>query len=291
MSTLHTLLEEGTHLLTPLSTTPRLDCELLLCHCLQKPKEYLFLQQREELSPALEVAYRSLLTRRLAHEPIAYITGTKEFFGLPLTVTPATLIPRPDTEILVEHVIEDITLSQQTEKHIQIFDVGTGSGAIALALGSTFPELPITGLDISEEALGVATQNKTTLLPESNVTFLGSDLLSRLLLRTDLYRGTVFIVANLPYIPFSDHDTLIQDITQHEPHSALFSDDEGLQHITRLIGQVEHLRTIHTFRIILHLECGRGQWERIFSLPTLPCEKGVYRTLAGLPLFVRLAYL
>src|ERR1700716_61734 len=159
-----------------LRDTATRDAELLLLHTLQTPRIPLIPHPSRELSADQRRAYEDSIVRRLHHEPIQYITGQQEFYGLTLKVTPAVLIPRPETEHLVEAVLKLLPTNQP----LKIVDVGTGSGAIAIALAAHLPQASITALDISPEALAVATTNAREHKVADRIRFLQSDLLSAL---------------------------------------------------------------------------------------------------------------
>ena len=203
---------------------------------------------REELA-----AYQGLIERRLRFEPVQYIVGTQEFFGLELLVTPAVLIPRPETELLVEAVLE------RAAPDARMVDVGTGSGAIAIALAHRLPEARVLALDVSAQALAVARGNAARHGMEERVRFAQSDLLGVL---TPGERFEV-IVSNPPYVPHADGPGLHPQVRDHEPALALFAGEDGLGVYRRLIPQAEaHLAAGG----LLALEIGYGQGEAILRL-------------------------
>jgi release factor glutamine methyltransferase len=217
-ATIHTVLEDATRLLEALSDSARLDAELLLARAIDMPRSYLFAHPEEPLDEATVDRFREALARRLAGEPMAYITGTREFWSLELMVTPATLVPRPETELLVDLALREIPRRADWD----ILDLGTGSGAIAIAIAKERPLCRVTATDTSAEALEVARQNARQLeIP--NIEFLAGDW-------TEPVRGRVFnvIVSNPPYVR-SDDDAL--DALHREPHSALCAGADGLDAI------------------------------------------------------------
>ena len=174
--------------------------------------------------PNFKAEFQSLVTRRAAGEPIQYITGTTEFYGLPFYVAPGVLIPRPETEHLVEEVLR--LAAQFPSPHIA--DIGTGSGAIAVALAHSLPNVQITATDLSPQALTIARRNA-----EQNavhIEFLEGDLLSPL--REQRYD---IVASNPPYIPERDRASLSIEVRDHEPSSALFAGNDGLDIYRRLI--------------------------------------------------------
>ena len=210
--------------------TPRLDAELLLSKVLKMPKVQLYVNFERPLAPAELDEYRDLVRRRAKSEPVAYILGRKEFYGLELKTTPAALIPRPETEHLVDEALR-LAKTLWPEEKIQAADIGSGSGAIALALAKHLPEADIQAVDVSDAALALAGENAASLGLESRITFRHGDLLEPLAgLRFHL------ICANLPYIPTPEMATLMPDVGRHEPHLALDGGPQGLDLIARLLA-------------------------------------------------------
>lgn len=203
----------------------RVDAEALLQHALRRPASWLVAHSGDVLSLADEQAFAALVQRRLAGEPVAYITGRRWFWSLELEVTPATLIPRPETELLVE-----LALARLPEnRSASVADLGTGSGAIALALGTERPRARIVGVDASASALEVARRNAQRLCI-GNVGFVEGDWLVPLAgLRFDL------VVSNPPYIE-ADDPHLSQGDLRFEPASALASGTDGLDDIRRIVA-------------------------------------------------------
>ena len=202
------------------SASPAIDAAVLLCHALQKPRSYLFTWPDKTLDSTQQQSFDTLLERRVTGEPVAYIIGEREFWSLPLKVSPSTLIPRPDTERLVE-----LALDKAADCAGDILDLGTGTGAIALALASELPQRRLVGVDLRSEAQALATENGKRL-NLSNVTFLQGSWFEPI---TD---GTKFalIVSNPPYIEESDPH-LTQGDVRFEPISALVAKDNGLADI------------------------------------------------------------
>ena len=231
------------------------DAELLLLHTLQIPRTTLLAYPNRELSPTDEAFYESQINRRLKNEPIQYITGQQEFYGLAFKVTAAVLIPRPETEHLVEAVLHRLPQNQP----LRIVDIGTGSGAIAIALAVHLPQAHITALDLSPEALKIAQANAETHNVANRITFLQSDLLSAIA-NEGPYDA---IVSNPPYIPQTDHPTLHPEVRDHEPHTALFAGDEGLDIYRRLIPQAHTLLKPNG---LIALEIGHGQRDALAAL-------------------------
>lgn len=201
----------------------RLEARLLLAHALGSVSHaWLIAHQGDALAPERQTAFENMLQRRLAGEPLAYVLGEREFYGLKLAVTPATLIPRPDTETLVEAALERMP----PDLPLAVLDLGTGSGAIALAIAAQRPLARVLAVDCSDSALQVARGNGERLGLD-RAEFRRSDWLSSIEGRFDL------IVANPPYI--AEHDPhLSQGDLRHEPRSALVAAEDGLQDLRRI---------------------------------------------------------
>ena len=239
-----------------LQATATRDAELLLLHAAQIPRVTLLAHPDRELNPGQQTRYEDTIARRLRHEPIQYITGHHEFYGLNLQVTPAVLIPRPETEHLVEAVLNLLP----TDQPLKIADIGTGSGAIAITLALHLPQADIAALDISAEALAIAQQNADTHYAADRIRFLQSDLLADL----DPEAGTFdAIVSNPPYVASSDRNTLHPQVRDYEPPTALFAGESGLDIYRRLIPQA---RKALKPGGLLALEIGHGQQSAIASL-------------------------
>ena len=209
----------------------RLDAETLVMHVLKRDRAYLCAYPELELSCGELNRYDEALKRRASGEPLQYITGHQEFWGLDFVVTPAVLIPRPETEHAVEAALE-LLRDAETPR---VVDVGTGSGCIALALASELPQASIEAVDISNVALDVARSNANRLNFASRVLFLQSDLLGRYL---DGAPGFDMVVSNPPYVGEAEADKLQVEVREHEPHQALFGGGkEGLDIYRRLIPQ------------------------------------------------------
>lgn len=225
------VLAQATQALTA-STTGRLDAELLLAHLLDKPRSYLFTWPEQLLDSTQIAAFRQLVSRRQAGVPIAYLTGQREFWHLTLKVTEATLIPRPDTELLVELALnpELLPTRQEPSASIRVADLGTGNGAIALALASERPHWDVIAIDKSPAALAVARENAASN-QIANIRFLEGSWC------TPLTRGTMaLIVSNPPYIA-SDDPHLKEGDVRFEPISALASGADGLEDIRQIAKQ------------------------------------------------------
>jgi release factor glutamine methyltransferase len=230
----------------------RRDAELLLLHTLKKSRAWLIAHGDELLTSDLSKSYSELLERCRRGEPIQYITGEAEFYGLPFHLTPAVLIPRPETEHLVEKALE---LASQLASP-RIVDVGTGSGAIAVALAHHLPHAAITAIDLSAPALAIARANAKH--NGVDLRFFEGDLLSPV--ATEQFE---IIVSNPPYVPAADRATLDVEVRDYEPALALFAGDDGLEVYRRLIPATFRALTPGGF---LALEIGFGQSPALAAL-------------------------
>lgn len=208
------------------SDSPSLDAAVLLCHALDKPRSFLLTWPDKILDAQQLAAFDELLQRRLTGEPVAYIVGEREFWSLPLKVSPTTLIPRPDTERLVE-----IALDKAMQMEGDILDLGTGTGAIALALASELPQRQVTGIDLKEDAQQLA-QSNASALNLRNTQFLAGSWFGPLAAGTEF----ALIVSNPPYIEKEDPH-LTQGDVRFEPLSALVADEKGLSDIRHIATQ------------------------------------------------------
>ena len=248
------LLKSATEQLLNLTESPRLDAEVLLAHSLQKNRTWLVTWPDKALIDTDINQFNELLQRRISGEPIAHITGTREFWSLPLAVTTDTLIPRPDTELIIEKILEIYSVSSD----ISLADLGTGSGAIALALASERPHWKITATDQSTSALQIAKQNAHNLNLD-NITFKLGDWFEPL--EDDSFD---VVVSNPPYIPMADPH-LTQGDARFDPVSALASGDDGLDDIRLITAQAgRHLKT----RGKLFIEHGYDQKSKVLDIFT-----------------------
>jgi len=213
--------------------SPRLNAELLLMFILGVDRAYLFAHPERELNADEQARYAVVLDERARGVPTQYITGHQEFWGMDLIVSPAVLIPRPETEHVIETVLELAGVKQAgQEVPMRILDVGTGSGCIALALATEFPRAEIHATDISAAALEIARANAARHQLESRIQFHQSDLLEGLNL-ADLD----FVVSNPPYVGESEEDQVQLEVRQFEPRNAVFAGPTGVEVIARMIPQ------------------------------------------------------
>jgi len=233
---------------------PRLNAEHLLAHVLGRKRIELYLEFERELTETELEALRDLVRRRSGGEPLQHLLGTVEFFGLTFLCDKRAMVPRPETEELVELLKSEIQSASGGPKS-EIVDVGTGSGVIALSLAAEFPEARILAVDVSDDALALAQENAARLNLRDRVQFLKSRLLENVEGIFDL------IVANLPYISTRDRRTLSREVL-HDPEVALFGGTRGDELVRELISQApSRLRPAGT----LALEIGLGQSEALLS--------------------------
>lgn len=247
------------------------DAELLLMHALAVSRASLLANPQRELSQAEEAQFQAMIAERATGKPIQYITGTQEFFGLAFAVDQDVLIPRPETEHLVEAVIAKLP----KDRAVKIADVGTGSGAIAVALAHSLPLAQVAALDISPAALKVAARNAKAHDVNARVQFVESDLLA-------VCAGEAFdvIVSNPPYIAESEREGLEVQVREFEPALALFADTTGYEIYERLIPQAwNSLRPGG----LLAMEIGFGQSARLAELLQAWQDVEFMNDLQGIP--------
>lgn len=253
------LIADGEYALSagPHPERARRDSEALLLHIFQRENPalnlaWLLAHCNDPTSHGPE--HRALVQRRLSGEPIQYIVGETEFYGLPFRVTPDVLIPRPETE----HLVENVVALARPLNQPRIVDVGTGSGAIAITLALELPETLVAATDMSEAALSVAQENARHNCVVNRIRFLCGDLLTPV-------AGEQFdlIVSNPPYVPTADRGSLAVEVRDYEPALALFAGNDGLDIYRRLIPQGHSALASGGF---IALEIGHGQAEAIRNL-------------------------
>jgi release factor glutamine methyltransferase len=273
-----------------------LAAELLLMHILGRDRAWIYAHPEYSLSSAETEKYLGLLGRRAAGEPTQYLTGKQEFWGLEFEVTPAVLIPRPETEHVIEVALErlgeerGIQIDMRTgapSPALRIADVGTGSGCIAVALARELPHADIVATDISGEALEVARRNAERNGVSGRIQFIQTDLLSDLQdrLRMPSGRENLFdvVVSNPPYVARNDAAELQPEVRDHEPPAALFGGPTGIEMYERLIEQAaEFLASRGVLVLELGYNCADGV-RAMLSRMGVWVNVRVTNDLAGIP--------
>jgi len=214
--------------------TPRLDAEVLLAETLGMDRVGLYTHFDQPVQPGELARFKKMIRRRLRHEPVAYIVGQREFWSLPFIVTPDVLIPRPETEILVMEALRVLSKPEQTTRRIRILEMGTGSGAIGVALAKELPAASVVATDLSEKALSIAAENALRNLVRERILFLQGDLFDT------LEKGSIFdlIITNPPYIPQDYFTSLPPEVRDFEPRVALDGGKDGLAFFRRVLPGV-----------------------------------------------------
>lgn len=235
--------------------TASLDAQVILAYILGKDRGWLFAHHDQALTQVEAETYTDMVARRAAAEPVAYLVGHREFYGLELMVDKRVLIPRPETELLVDVVLDHV--ESRSDQSVRMVDVGTGSGAVAVAVAANCKSIQVYALDLSPAALEVARENVRRHDSRGQVTLLQGDLLAALPEPVDI------IAANLPYITSDDYPNLMADVRDYEPRLALEAGPEGLDLIARLLEQAPG----HLFPGgVIFLEIGADQGQAVLNL-------------------------
>jgi release factor glutamine methyltransferase len=261
MTTIHQALAQATLSLTQADQThARLDAQVLLSHTLHSQRSFLYAYPEHVLSSEQELQYLALIERRSRGEPVAYLTGHKEFYELDFLVDHRVLIPRPETELLVEAALNICRNMFDAGRTPIVADIGTGSGAIPVSIAVFEPRLPyLYASDISTDALEVARLNCRRHHVEDRIRLLHGDLL------TPLPEAVDILVANLPYIGTGELQEIPLDVRVYEPHLALFSGPLGLDLMLRFFQELQHSQKLKEGAILL-LEIGYRQHEALTSI-------------------------
>jgi release factor glutamine methyltransferase len=257
------------------SDSPELDAQVLLAHLLDKPRSWVFAHPEAPLPRDSFTELEAILPRLVAGEPLPYILGTWHFFGLEFEVTSEVLIPRPETELLVERAIAWMKRPGLDIRELQVLDIGTGSGCIAVSLAVNMPGLSITAIDISTSALEVARRNANKVNVSSCITFLEADLFSNPLIMGPFS----LIVANPPYIPTKTLHAL--PVFGREPTLALDGGPIGLSIIDRILsGSHDHL--IPGGLLLMEIESSEGPVVHSLAIGSFPkAQIRIHQDLAG----------
>lgn len=258
--------------------TPMLEAQLLLSYLLQQEKEYILNHGDEIFSKKIEQKMYSILGERIKGKPLAYILGYKDFFGHRFSVSSSVLIPRPDTECILEKTIEYVQKNNLQDK-VRFFEMGTGSGAVAISFSLYFPSIPVYGIDISPEALEISDKNSKAL-QAYNIKWILSDLfqsinfltLEKFSQRTSKEKlSTIYskkshgiFFANLPYIPTLEIQELDESVKFFEPHLALDGGEDGLFIFRRFFQEIQKIQYQAFFsNITIFFECDPSQFQSI----------------------------
>jgi len=237
--------------------SPRLESEVLLAGGLRASREDLYRDPDRELAEEEIVLSKSFVERRFLREPVAYILGRREFWGFEFQVTPDVLVPRGETEILIERFLQWVRAEAFSEP-IQILDMGTGSGNIAIVAAKELPQVRVTAVDISPSALAIAEANAWVHEVADRIRFIEGDLFA-----CDLNTSFHAILSNPPYIDEERMDSLMPDVKNYEPEKALFGGRDGLSYYKRILPEAwNHLAD----NGVLFLEIGNGQVKDVLSL-------------------------
>lgn len=261
--------------------SPRLDAEVLLAHVLGWKRAGLYARPEFELTPVRQQVFQDLVERRRCREPIPYITGHREFYGLDFIVDRRALIPRPETELLVERALETAEHMGRGKEQLILADIGTGSGIIAVSLAMYLPHAIIYATDVFAEALEVAARNISRYDLSRRVRVLWGDLLQPLPEQVHL------IVANLPYVSTGYLATAPPDVLAYEPLVALDGGPDGLVQIRRLLTQAGQW-LLPGGAILLEIGASQGREVVAFAMQCYPAAKvELFQDYAGLDRIVR----
>ena len=258
---------------------PRRTAGVLLCHVLGIERTHLLTRSNEAISEASYEVFLRLVERRAAGEPLQYIIGHQEFYGLDFIVTPDVLIPRPETEFLVERVLKLIEESKQASPVIA--DIGTGSGCIAVSVAVNAQYARAIATDVSRSSLDIAMKNAAKHGVRDRIEFLAGDLFTPLVAR-DLHGRIDIVASNPPYVNAGSVDKLQKEVRDWEPHAALFAGPEGLDFYRRLFEDATEYLKPEGFMVI---EIGYDQFDAIEKLSAVYSWEivDVTRDLQGIP--------
>lgn len=272
--TIQTLLKNSSQILKKSSSTPIIDSEVFLCEAIKKSKEFILANPNFEITKSQEKKFWEMVERRKKCEPVAYIINKKEFFGLEFYVDKNVLIPRPETEIMVEMVLEIIRnhyLNNDLNQYLDIIDAGTGSGCIIGAIAKKSPLLPFTkgenikninffALDSNSDSLKIARKNFRKLNLK-NIKTLQGDLSEPYLEKSlcPLSKRGKIIMANLPYLNAEEYKNTPCDVKKYEPKSALYGGLDGMKYINKLLKQIKIAR-LENYILILEISPSQAEY-------------------------------
>lgn len=266
-----------------------LDLDLIISHILKKPREFVLAHPEARVAPNYELRIKNYANRRMRGEPLAYILGHKEFYGLDFKVDENTLIPRPETELLVEIVHNKLTTNNQ--QPTTIIDIGTGSGNIIISMAhnmrhGTWNNFKFYGIDISTKALQIAKQNAKTHKVDKKIKFICGNLLEPVIKSKIVnHKSKIIILANLPYLSREIYNSTPVSVKKYEPKSALYSSKAGLNHYEKLLQQIKKLqKSCSLFHVSCFMELSPEQKTPLNKLAKkhLPHAKiAFYKDLSG----------
>jgi len=269
---------------------PRLTAEALLAHVLGITRTQLLSRPERQLSAGTLAQFQSLVSRAAQGEPLGYLTGRREFYGLDFLVDSRVLVPRPETELLVDLALSlqsPISNFQSPISNLQLLDVGTGSGCIAIALALKLPAARVTAVDISPVALALARLNAERHGVSNRVTFIQGDLLANLPPAGRLISNYQLLIANLPYIPSDEFRRL--PVARHEPALALDGGPDGLALIRRLLSDAPRLMDPRG-RLLLEIGAAQGEAAAALARAAFPsAQVEIHQDLAGLDRIISVA--
>ncbi len=259
-------------------TNARLDAEVLLCHVLGRDRAWLLAHIRDGLGDETRSIFEQVVERRTRREPLQYITGKQEFWGLEFLVTPDVLIPRPETELIIETVLGT---APDRSQPLKVIDLCTGSGCIAVSLAKELPAAQVFATDVSAKALTVARENARRHGVEDRIRFFEGDLFGPLE-ELDIHRQLDIIVSNPPYIASGDRPALQPEVRDYEPAMALFAGPDGIEIHRRIVSAAPLFLKSNG---ALVMEMGIGQAEALARMIRESGEyaaPGVLKDLAGI---------
>ncbi len=273
---IQTALQTAKEQFATVSDSASLDAQLLLCEILKVDRSYILAHTEQILSAEQESQFIDLCQRRASGEPMAYILGRRAFYDRDFAVAPGVLIPRPETELLLEQALEFV----REKTDARVVDVGTGSGALAVTLAANCPQATVYAVDVSRAALMMARYN--AYLHEADITFYEGDLLHPLIERNI---QVDVVMANLPYIATDELADL--EVSRYEPRLALDGGDDGLDSIRRLLADVPQVCAVGSL-VLLEIGADQGQAVLQLAKTTLqPQSAELFQDYAGLDRIVR----
>ncbi len=276
MTTIAEALLQARQSIEPVSDSARLDAQLLLAETLGKDRAYLLAHDDALLSETQLAQFMALVERRAAGEPVAYLLGRRAFYDREFSVAPGVLIPRPETELLLELALDHA----KTLDHPVVADIGTGSGALAVTFAAQMPQARVYATDISPEALAIAQQNAAQ--QGVNVSFMQGDLLAPLIEEQIIVD---ILMANLPYI--ASDELAVLAVSRYEPRLALDGGPDGLDLIRRLLGDLHQVSCSGTL-VLLEIGADQGAAVQALAQSLQPQTVSVHRDYAGLDRIVQI---